>query len=126
MRRKAVTGLMIICLFLSAFTYPVEKNNISPNLCFNGNTASCSVVIKAPGKQISATMELWHGSTLVGYPNHEGVSTRYYPFADIAGYGIINYCYYGHHWVNQGSYYRCSLCGILSNESPQNVGGEGE
>ena len=65
MKKRTVVGLLILCLLICSLPYRAKATSITPSLTFNGTTASCSVVIKQRGKQISATMELWHGTTLV-------------------------------------------------------------
>ncbi len=65
MKRKSVLCLLIICLLLATFPNRVEAASVVPGLSFSGTTASCYVKITQRGKQITATMELWHGATLV-------------------------------------------------------------
>ena len=38
---------------------------VTPKLTFSGTTATCKVSVCQPGKTISATLELWHGSTCI-------------------------------------------------------------
>ena len=76
MRRKRVVGLIVLCLFLGSFSTIAEAaGSITPSLSFSGSTASCSVTIKKLGKQISATMELWHGTTKVDSWSGTGISS---------------------------------------------------
>ena len=65
MKRKSITVLLIICLLLASFPNRVEAASFNPSLTFSGTTASCYVKITQMGRQITATMELWHGTTLV-------------------------------------------------------------
>lgn len=65
MKRKNILCLLIICLLLTSFPNRVEAASFTPRLDFTGTTANCYVRIRAMGKQITATMELWHGTTLV-------------------------------------------------------------
>ena len=66
MKRKSILYLLIICLLLASFPNRVEAASFNPSLTFSGTTASCYVKITQMGRQITATMELWHGTTLVG------------------------------------------------------------
>ncbi|MBO4838312.1 MAG: hypothetical protein J5493_02955 [Lachnospiraceae bacterium] len=65
MKRKSIMVLLIICLLLASFPSRAKAASITPDLSFSGTTASCYVKITQRGKQITATMELWHGTTLV-------------------------------------------------------------
>lgn len=65
MKRKSIMCLLIICLLLTSFPNRAEAATFTTDLSFTGSTASCLVSIKQPGKKITATMELWHGTTLV-------------------------------------------------------------
>ncbi len=65
MKRKSRMCLLIICLLLASFPNRAEAASIVPDLSFSGTMASCYVKITQRGKQITATMELWHGTTLV-------------------------------------------------------------
>lgn len=65
MKRKSILCLLIICFLLTSFPNRVEAATFTPDLSFTGSTASCYVSIRQPGKKITATMELWHGTTLV-------------------------------------------------------------
>ena len=65
MKRKSILCLLIICLLLASFPNRVEAASFNPSLTFSGTTASCYVKITQIGKPIAATMELWHGTTLV-------------------------------------------------------------
>ena len=65
MKRKGYIAMLIIIILLGSFSYRVEAASFAPDLSFNGTTASCSVTIRQIGKQIIATMELWHGSTRI-------------------------------------------------------------
>ena len=64
-RKKSILAMLIICLILASFPNRVEAAIFTPNLSFSGTIASCYVKITQRGKQITATMELWHGMTLV-------------------------------------------------------------
>ena len=65
MKRKSLLCLLVICLLLASFPNRVEAASFNPSLTFSGTTASCYVKSTQRGKQITATMELWHGTTLV-------------------------------------------------------------
>ncbi len=73
-RKKYILGMLIICLILASSPGRVEAASFSPRLTFTGTTANCYVKIMAMGKQISATMELWHGTTLVDSWSKSGTS----------------------------------------------------
>lgn len=65
MRRKTVILLLIFALVLAAIPNRAEAASFARDLSFSGTTASCYAKITQRGKQISATMELWHGTTRV-------------------------------------------------------------
>lgn len=65
MKRKIVIAVLIVCMLLVSAATRADAAAITPSLSFTGSTASCYVKIKQAGKQILATMELWHGTTLV-------------------------------------------------------------
>ena len=65
-RKNWLCLLLIFCLLLGTLPSRVEAATFTPDLNFSGTTATCYVKIKGSiGKQITATMELWHGSTKV-------------------------------------------------------------
>ena len=64
-RKKSILAMLIICLLLASVPNRAEAASIVPDLSFSGTTASCYVKITHIGKKITATMELWHGMTLV-------------------------------------------------------------
>lgn len=43
----------------------LQSTSIIPSLSFSGTTANCKVIIAASGKNINATLQLWHGNTLI-------------------------------------------------------------
>ena len=58
--------VFILILSLSANAAEPRANLVVPKLSFEDTTASCSVTITAPGKEIKATMNLWYGNRLIG------------------------------------------------------------
>ena len=72
--KRIVSVLLLICLLLASFPNRVEAASFNPSLTFSGTTASCYVKITQRGKQITATMELWHGTTLVDSWSKSGTS----------------------------------------------------
>lgn len=63
--------LMLLDKFGAAET---RMNEIIPQLSFNGTTANCSVAITGPGKDIAATITLWHGNRVMGSWSGSGTS----------------------------------------------------
>lgn len=57
--------VILSSLIISAAAAQVRTIDSLPVLTFDGTTANCSVSITALGKPITATLELWHGSTRV-------------------------------------------------------------
>lgn len=65
MKIKLIPMLLVLILSLSITTNAVLRaKQVSPSLSFSGKTATCQVIISGYGI-IDATMELWHGKTLV-------------------------------------------------------------
>ena len=68
MKKGLLTCTAMLCAILFSLTvaHAVVIQAVVPkaNLEFNGTTAICSVRITDAGKPISATMELWSGTTL--------------------------------------------------------------
>ncbi len=65
MKKSFVIALLICGMVLGSLPSRADRATFSPSLSFSGTTASCYVRIKDRGKQITATMELWHGTTKV-------------------------------------------------------------
>ena len=61
---KVIVMLLLLGI-LSSTAMAATRAVQTPKLSFNGTTADCSVQIRAIGKYIDATLELWQGSTLV-------------------------------------------------------------
>ncbi len=57
--------VMLPSLILSVAAAEPRDAHYAPNLSFDGTTANCSVSITALGKPITATLELWQGSTCI-------------------------------------------------------------
>lgn len=65
---KVWSKVIVVLLLLGALSSTVmaaTRADQTPSLSFSGTTANCAVSIKAFGKYIDATLELWQGSTLV-------------------------------------------------------------
>ena len=60
-----LTVVFAVALCLNAFAVFRVNKNYKPSLTFSGSTATCSLVIREPGKTINATLELWQGSTKI-------------------------------------------------------------
>lgn len=74
-RFSAMCILLVLCMFVSIPVFAAQKaSTVEPSLTFTGTTANCSVSITALGKTISATMELWHGSTRLTSWSDNGTS----------------------------------------------------
>lgn len=69
MKKRIVPFLLAMALFsaviISAVAAETRAADYVPSLSFSGTTANCYVSITALGKPITATLELWHGSTCV-------------------------------------------------------------
>lgn len=68
--KKGLTAIvlvlvMVIRLGISASAAEARADTVTPQLSFNGTTAECEVTITSLGKSITATLELWQGSTLL-------------------------------------------------------------
>ncbi|MBQ3930756.1 MAG: hypothetical protein II725_00580 [Firmicutes bacterium] len=61
----ALSGVGAFASNASAERMPQRFIPPKPTLSISGNQATCSVTVRAPGKTIDATLELWQGSTLV-------------------------------------------------------------
>lgn len=65
--------LFIVSMSLNAVALERSTSYI-PSLSFTGTTANCSVVIVSSGNSINATLQLWHGNTLVKSWSGSGTS----------------------------------------------------
>ena len=68
--KKSIVAMMMVIVMLvsltaSASAVEPRADGITPRLEIEGTTAYCEVTIKSFGKNITATMNLWQGSTLV-------------------------------------------------------------
>lgn len=65
--KKRFIALTLLCAMLLCTTAAAVNARISyiPSLEFSGTTAHCTVTITSPSDEISATLELWQGNTLV-------------------------------------------------------------
>lgn len=57
--------IMLLSISVSAAAFTPKRGVKTPSLWFSDKTANCRVTITEPGKQISVTMELWQGRTLL-------------------------------------------------------------
>ena len=74
-RISVVFVFLVLCMLVSIPAFAAQKASmVEPSLSFTGTTANCSVSITALGKTISATMELWHGSTRLASWSDNGTS----------------------------------------------------
>ena len=60
-------ALVSILASSSVMSAAVRAISVTPTLTFTGTTAYCRVSITEIGKEIEATLELWHG-TIDGVP----------------------------------------------------------
>lgn len=77
--KKRIVSVLLVVAVLSAMVVTAaaaESRNAvcTPILSFDGTTANCYVNITALGKSITATMELWQGSTRVAQWSASGTS----------------------------------------------------
>ena len=75
--RFKVIALLLLLGILSSTAMAATRADQTPFLSFSGTTANCSVSIKALGKYIDATLELWQGSTLVDSWHNTGNNKVY-------------------------------------------------
>lgn len=68
-----IAVLLIVSLSLNTAA-AVRATSIIPSLSFSGTTANCKVVIVSSGNSINATLQLWHGNTLVKSWSGSGAS----------------------------------------------------
>lgn len=66
MKKKIASVALVLIMVLSISTI-AQARLVKPitTLKFSGTTANCSVTVISGSDEIEATMELWHGSTLV-------------------------------------------------------------
>ena len=68
MRKRIISIVLSVAVFTLLLSVPVvaatQTVRATPNLSFSGTTANCSATIRGSGT-IDATLELWHGSTLI-------------------------------------------------------------
>ena len=64
--RRVLVFILIILLFATSLSYAgtlaITK---SIKLTFSGTTANCLLTVKSPGDSISATLYLYHGTTMI-------------------------------------------------------------
>lgn len=77
MKKRFVPLILVFVLLLSLSANAAEPRGkqIAPDLSFDGTTANCSVAITSPGKDIEATITLWHGNRVMGSWSGSGTST---------------------------------------------------
>ena len=69
--------LLLVAIFTTAQASPARISPAYPSLSFSGTTANCSVYIKADNlnDSISATIQLWQGSSCVATWYASGVGS---------------------------------------------------
>lgn len=106
MKRGFVALIMVFVLSFALVgkAYAVESrmNVLDPSLTIEGTTAYCSFTASALGKEISATMNLWSGSTLVD--SWSGTATTYLALEGFCG-------------VESGKVYVLYVSGTIGGES---------
>lgn len=69
MKKKIIAIVLILTMLgamgMTASAAESRASTIIPTLTFDGTTANCQASITGIGKTIDATLELWHGDTLV-------------------------------------------------------------
>lgn len=60
-----LVAAMLFTLVATATAATPRAVDYTPSLTFDGTTANCSVSITAIGQPITATLELWQGSTRI-------------------------------------------------------------
>ena len=68
--KKRIVSVFLVAAILSALVATAaaaqsRAADYTPSLTFDGTTANCTISIMAIGKPITATLELWQGSTRV-------------------------------------------------------------
>lgn len=69
--------LLLVAVFTTAQASPARNAPIYPTLSFSGTTANCSVYVNSgtPDGSISATIQLWQGSSCVATWYASGVGS---------------------------------------------------
>lgn len=69
--------LLLVAIFTTAQASPARTPSTNPSLTFAGTTANCSVYIRADSlnDSISATIQLWQGSSCVATWYASGVGS---------------------------------------------------
>lgn len=69
MKKSLVSMVLVVSMLVllggKAMAAETRATTAKPTLSFEGTTATCQVNITAVGKQITATLELWQGNTLI-------------------------------------------------------------
>lgn len=74
-KRTILVALCILLLgALPAHAAETRAIPVTPTLTFDGTTALCGVTVSSYGKNISVTLELWKGNTLVDRWSRNGFS----------------------------------------------------
>lgn len=77
MKKKAIAAFFALMLIVSlcAPTYAATKSNpVIPELSFTGTTANCFASASGSGQNISLTLKLWCGNSLVAMWIKSGTS----------------------------------------------------
>ena len=76
MKRTILVALCILLLgAIPAHAAETRAIPITPTLTFDGTTALCEAIVSSYGKNITVTLELWEGNTLVDSWTKRGNST---------------------------------------------------
>ncbi|MCD8099858.1 MAG: hypothetical protein LUE06_04665 [Oscillospiraceae bacterium] len=101
MKKRIFASIILAVVLISGFCFTANAQTreafATPSLTFDGNTATCTARIVKAGK-ISATLELWQGSTLVDSWDDSGTS-----------YLLIS----GSHAVTSGKAYTVKVSGTV-------------
>lgn len=62
---KSILVVVLVTAFLLQGAFAAERTVVHPNMSFVGSTARCEVLIRAKGKAIQATLQLWRGNTMM-------------------------------------------------------------
>ena len=74
-KRMILVSLCILLLgAIPAHAAETRAIPVTPTLTFDGTTALCGVTVSSYGKNISVTLELWNGNTLVDAWSRSGTS----------------------------------------------------
>lgn len=67
--------LVIVIILGTGANAAITSFTIAPELSYTGTTADCGLYVRTQGKQINATLELWHGTSLINSWSSSGFGT---------------------------------------------------